>query len=491
MSPNPLQPWENVCHDHHPAITLDAGTPRGTQPARRRPRRRQVPRAGSNQPLSSAAQATAILGCSGSPRPIPESLSPGGEFDQFLRSQAEQDLLSGNVLLAYRGRPVLSRSFGVADKALSVPNKPNTLFALASVTKAMTAAAVLQLAERGAVALPATLGTYLPDFPAEIAAVTIHQLLSMTSGLGNYYSDPAWLSESKTWTTAAQVLDGTIAFIKNQGLQFAPGTGYSYSNSGFVVLGEIVQEVSGQPYWDYMRQNVFSRAGMSRTDFYTRPQLLELDTNHELAHPYGSQQSGGRMDVLGTSMYIGLPDGAGGRYTTAGDMLSFAGSLQDGTLLDAARAKQILNGKFPVTPSETTNPAVPPDVSRHWESWVIGYGLEDTVINGEHVLGHSGNGPGIATGLDVYPDLDWIAVILENYDLVGLRDEHGSKRDRAARAAPDNRAGRVKSRGHAQPLRHCASALSLSRHVGHRHPGGGRGRDLDPKEVTRQQVRTS
>ena len=355
----------------------------------------------------------------GEPRPIPGGLRPGGEFDRFVRQQAEQDLFSGNVLLAFRGRPVLARSYGMADKALSIPNRLDTRFALASVTKAMTATAVVQLVERGALTFPGTLGTYLGGFPPEIAnTVTIHQLLTMTSGMSNYFFDPAWHPASKTWTTAAQVLDGTLAFIRREALLFTPGTQYSYSNSGFVVLGAIVQEVSGQPYWDYMRQHVFTRANMRRTDFHTLPQLLALNANHQVAHPFAAQRSGGRVDFFGNAMYIGLPDGAGGPYTTAADLLSFASALQNGTLLGPAWARQILNGKFPVTPSANTNPGVPPGLNPAWQSWTIGYGLEDTIINDQHVLGHSGNGPGIATGLDIFPDLDWVAVILENYDLV-------------------------------------------------------------------------
>jgi CubicO group peptidase (beta-lactamase class C family) len=352
-------------------------------------------------------------------QPVPKDLRPGGEFDQFLRQQAEQDLFSGNVLLGHRGRPILARSYGMADKALSIPNTPNTLFALASVTKALTASAVIQLTARGALSLPTTLGTYLGGFPPEVADVTIHQLLTMTSGMANYYLDPAWLPQSRTWTTAAQVLDGTMTFIRNQKLLFAPGTRYSYSNSGFVVLGAIVQQVSGLSYWDYMHQNVFARSGMTSTDFYTRPQVLALDAEHRVAHPYASQRGGGsRVDVLGTPMFIGLPDGAGGPYMTAPDLLRFADALQNGTLLNPAYAELMLNGKFAVTPSETTNPSVPPNLSPPWQSWMIAYGMEDTIIHQQHVLAHSGNGPGIATGLDIYPTLGWVAVILENYDLV-------------------------------------------------------------------------
>jgi CubicO group peptidase (beta-lactamase class C family) len=155
-------------------------------------------------------------------------------------------------------------------------------------------------------------------------------VLTMTSGMDNYYDDPAWLQDDKTWSTAAEVLDGTMGFIREQALRFTPGTQYYYSDSGFVVLGAIVQQVSGQPYWDYIQEHVFARAGMKRTAFYTKPELLALDAHHEVAHPYSSQRTGGtRVDVFGNAGFIGLPDGNGCPYTTAADMLSFATRLQD------------------------------------------------------------------------------------------------------------------------------------------------------------------
>lgn len=364
---------------------------------------------------SAAAQAQAIVrsqGRPGGPGPVPRSLRPGGEFDQFVQQQAAQDLFSGNVLLGYRGRPELTRSTGMADKALSVPNTLDTLFALASVTKAMTAAAVVQLAAQGKLEFWKTVGTYLSGFPAQIANhATVYHLLTMTSGMSDYSFDPAWFQEVPSWTTPEQVLGGTIAIIQQQALLFAPGTAYSYSDSGFVLLGAIVQQVSGQPYWDYMRQHIFGPAGMTRTDFYTWPQVAGLDAKHQVAHPYAAQRGGGpRVDDFGAlKLYIGLPDGGGGPYTTALDLLAFATALQDGTLLAPGWAQLMLNGKFPVSPPAGTSPP--------WQGWIIGYGLEDTIINAQHVLAHSGNGPGIATGIDIYPALDWVAVILGNYDL--------------------------------------------------------------------------
>jgi CubicO group peptidase (beta-lactamase class C family) len=339
--------------------------------------------------------------CSPPPGLIPPGLRPGGAYDLFLQQQAEEDQFSGNVLLAHDGREVLARSSGMADKARSIPNSPNTLFALASVTKSMTATAILQLAQAGKIALEATLGNFVSGFPSQIAdTVTVHQLLTMTSGMDNYYFDPAWFPQSKQWSTPSEVLDGTLAFIRQQPLRFIPGTQYYYSDSGFVVLGAIVAQVAGQAYWDYMRQHIFDKAGMGRTDFYTRPQVLALLATGELAHSYGTPRGGGpRVDMSGHPMFIGLPDGAGGPYTTAPDMLAFAMALQNSTLLDSAYAQFLLNGKAPLSLKDGFG--LPTDTV---QAWYTGYGLEDFVVNNKHILAHSGNGPASRQTWTFIPD---------------------------------------------------------------------------------------
>jgi CubicO group peptidase (beta-lactamase class C family) len=345
-------------------------------------------------------------------RDAPRDLMPGGAYDQFLRQQAEQDQFSGSVLLAREGRVVLERAYGMADKARGVPNSPATLFALASVTKTLTATAIMQLAQRGEIAFETTIGAVLGGFPPQVAdAITIHQLLTMTSGMDNYYYDPGWLPATRQWSTAAQVLDGTMAFIRERPLLFTPGSQYSYSDSGFVVLGAIVQQISGQDYWTYMRENVFIPAGMTRTDFYTRPQVIGMLASGEIAHSYASQRGGGpRVDVSGNPMFIGLPDGSGGPYTRASDLAAFAAALMEGRLIDRSWLELMLYGKTPLTPRPLdSDPAI--------QLYFSGYGLEDAMINDRHVLSHSGDGPGITTNLDIYPGLDWTAVVLENYDL--------------------------------------------------------------------------
>ncbi|MDX6283020.1 MAG: hypothetical protein QOH03_4091, partial [Kribbellaceae bacterium] len=181
-----------------------------------------------------------------------DDLLPGGAFDRFVAAQAAAGTFSGSVLLTRRGRPVLARSYGMADKQRSVPNGPGTRFALASVTKLFTATAVAQLAQQGKLAYGATVGEYLTGFPAAIAGkVSIHHLLTHTSGLGDYHQAPGFWEKAATWTSRAAVMDGITDFIRQSALIAVPGVSWNYSNSGYHLLGAIVAQASGQSYYDY------------------------------------------------------------------------------------------------------------------------------------------------------------------------------------------------------------------------------------------------
>jgi CubicO group peptidase (beta-lactamase class C family) len=338
----------------------------------------------------------------------PPGLLPGGAVDQLIGQEAAHDLFSGTVLLASHAEPVLVRSYGLANKELSIPNGPGTVFALASVTKAFTGVAVTQLAQQGKLGFDDTLGTYLPGFPAEVAdTVTIHQLLTHTSGMGDYIADRALQGELGSFTSAAQEWDAILAVIAQQPLLFAPGTQWSYSNSGFFTLGAIVAQVSGQSYYDYVRQNIFGPAGMTSTGFFTKPELLS-DAN--VAHPYATQAqngSGARYDFLNSTYapFIGGPDG--GAWSTAPDMLRFARALWQRRLLDSSFTGIAASAKAPLPPSVADSGA---------NADFYCYGLGETVLNHQRIIWHNGGGPGISTDLDTYPDLGWVAVRLENYD---------------------------------------------------------------------------
>lgn len=224
---------------------------------------------------------------------VPAGLRPGGELDQLVADKAARDEFSGSLLLTHRGRTVLARSHGMADKQRAIPNAHDTAFALASVTKMATMVAVAQLAQQGALSYREPLGTYLDGFPEPIAAATVHHLLTHTSGLGDYHNAPGYKEAEGTWTSPEQVMAGITGFIRGSQPAFPAGAGYAYSNSGYHLLGEIVARVSGTSYYDYVRRHVFAAAGMSRADFVTKPQW-RADRRHRAPLPPRPERPMGR-----------------------------------------------------------------------------------------------------------------------------------------------------------------------------------------------------
>jgi CubicO group peptidase (beta-lactamase class C family) len=343
---------------------------------------------------------------------IPEDLRPGGAYDRFVAQLAAEDKFSGTVLLSHRGKTVLSKAYGMADKELSVPNQADTIFALASASKPFTALAIVQLAQQGKINFYDTLGTHLDGFPAAIAdTVTVHHLLTHTSGIGDLLNNQEFMAKAGTWTSADEVMTETMNIIRKEPLEFAPGTGNRYSNNGYDTLGAIVAKVSGQSFYDYVREHVFAAAGMTRTDFYTRPQWL---TDARIAHPYTLDSSGQRVDALRTGqgasrMFIGT--GGGNAFSTAPDLVRFACALKDGTLLSPAYAELFMSAKVPARPKGNSAPT--------FQSFVA-YGAPTPVINNHWLFGHGGGAAGESTNWTIYRDLDWCGVILSNYDQIDL-----------------------------------------------------------------------
>lgn len=357
--------------------------------------------------LAGAAPAHAESTAAGRDR-IPRDLRPGGAFDQRLSQLAADGELSGTVLLAHRGKTVLERAYGMANTRTSVPNGPDTAFALASVAKLFTAIAVSQLVERGQVEYGQTIGAYLDGFPDSVAnSVTVHHLLTHTSGMGNFMDSEEFRANVASWTSGAAMLNGIMGVVRKTALLFTPGTRFEYSNSGFVTLGAIVQAVSGQSFYDFIREHVFAAAGMTRTDYYTRPQRL---TDDRVARPYALLPTGERVDALERTDlfwagFIGEP--AGDAYASARDLVRFARALTGNRLLGPAYTAHAVAGKYPM-PRNAGTPAtaVPPFQA---------YGPIAQITSGQRVIGHGGGSPGAATGIDVYLDSDWVVTILSNY----------------------------------------------------------------------------
>ncbi len=335
------------------------------------------------------------------------ALGPGGEFDRFVAGLAARDEFSGNVLVTRHGRTVLARSYGWADRARGVRNSPDTRFAMASVTKLFTAVAVARLAQDRKLYYKSTIGEYLDGFaPAVADHVTVHHLLTHTSGLGDYMQAPGFWDVAATWASAGQMLAGPLGFIRAETPAFAPGAGMSYSNSGFHVLGAIVAKAAGSSYYDYVRTAVFERAGMAATEFAAKP---EFSTDRRFAHPYPTAADGTRSDDVAGRLYQGTP--SGDAYTTCRDLDTFARALLGDRLLEPAFTRLTLNGKV-LLPS----PPGPPPATSRLRTAMQAYGPVAALVTDEWVVGHGGGSPGESTSLDMYTGSGWVVTVLANYD---------------------------------------------------------------------------
>ena len=251
--------------------------------------------------------------------------SPLSEADLVRRLETTVDSLtkldqfSGVVLLARNGRPVFQRAYGFADREAKRPNAVETSFNIGSINKIFTNIALRQLAAEGRLHFDSTLATYWPDYPnREVARrVTIRQLMSHRSGIGgDIFSAPP----GKTRHDIRHNNDYLQLFVQRP-VDFEPGTQQRYSNAGYVVLGMLVERLSGRDYYRYVREGIYDPAGMSRTGAW---QVDSLPTNTAIG--YSSQ---GGPTARNTLMLPGRGSAAGGGYSTALDLMRFVQSLRE------------------------------------------------------------------------------------------------------------------------------------------------------------------
>ncbi|GGK79552.1 serine hydrolase [Mangrovihabitans endophyticus] len=357
--------------------------------------------------LATAGIPSAQAGDTASGKPVPSDLAARRRAGPADRTLAAAYSYSGNYLLLHDGHPVLARSYGMADTSRSLPITPDTVFGLGSITKVFTGMAIGQLVQQSKIGYHEKLGGYLDGFAAEIADnVTIHHLLTHTSGLGDIYTE-ANQPIMKSWTSEAQESDGLLALVRAAPLNFTPGSAYLYSNVGFIVLQFVVAAVSGQTYYDYVRQHVFRPAGMASSDFYTRDQCRD---SRRIAHPYAAQdpRSGGpRVDRLKDGISMGT--GAGDAYSTVADMVAFVGALNGAKLLDAQHTWLATTSKYPV-------PVPVPPAGKPALYQYHCYAPLATMVDGHWFIGHSGGSSnGWSAVFAWYPDEGYVSVDLCNY----------------------------------------------------------------------------
>ena len=241
-----------------------------------------------------------------------------------LDSIAAAGAFSGVVSLARDGSPVFQRAYGLADRELKLANNVGTAFDIGSINKIFTQIAIMQLRDAGKIELDSTLATYWPDYPNQEVAhkATIRQLLRHTSGIGgNIFGLPASGRRNDI-----RSLEDYLPLFVNAPMQFEPGTKNVYSNAGYVVLGLLVERLTGEDYYTYVKQRIFDPAGMSRTASYA-VDSLPPNTAIGYTHVDSSPASPGQLRP-NTRELPGRGSSAGGGYSTAHDLLAFVQALR-------------------------------------------------------------------------------------------------------------------------------------------------------------------
>lgn len=324
---------------------------------------------------------------------LPPELAPARLSQQeALRALTErldrlalEDRFSGVVLIARNDQILLQRAWGKGNRERNIANTLETQFRVGSQNKMFTSVAVLQLVEAGKLALREPIGKYLPDYPNKDLAskVTIHHLLTHTGGTGDIFG-PQFDAQRLTLKEHADYLK----LYGERPLEFEPGTQDRYSNYGFVLLGALIEKVTGKAYYDYLRDKVFEPAGMRST--------ASLPESH-----YVPRRSAGYMKQDGkwvpntdTLPYRGTA--AGGGYSTAADMLRFAKALQSGKLI----SKEMF--VHATTPQNGAG------------GYGYGFGLQGS--DKMRSFGHGGGAPGMNSDLRIFPELGYVIVTLSNLD---------------------------------------------------------------------------
>lgn len=246
------------------------------------------------------------------------------DLDEHLTREAAADRFSGVVLIAKEGHVVFHRPYGYADRDKRVANNAETKFNLGSINKTFTALAIRQLATQGELRFDDTLKKFLPDYPNAEAArsVTIRHLLEMTSGIGDFFGQ----RYEATPKDSLMTIRSFLPLFADLPLEFVPGTRRQYSNGGYIVLGAIIEEVSGTDYYSYVREKIFEPAGMRDTESYPK--------NESVANRAKGYTLRGGSGVLREN-YETLPgrgSSAGGGYSTAPDLLRYVEALKASTI---------------------------------------------------------------------------------------------------------------------------------------------------------------
>ncbi len=302
------------------------------------------------------------------------------KFERYMDAAVKVDGFSGSVLVSRGGETLFSHGYGLASIELQVPNTPRTKFRIGSITKQFTAMAIMILAEQGKLKLDDPIGKFIEDAPTAWEKVTIHHLLTHTSGIFSYTSDPKYLEIQARPETVRSL----IARFRDRPLDFPPGEKFSYSNSGYVLLGAVIEKVSGMSYEAFLNRAIFGPLGLKDTGYDHSETILR----HRAS---GYERDG---DGLKNADYLHMsqPFSAGALYSTVEDLARWDRALTDGKLISKESYARMYT----------------PEKDHYAYGWMVG------TLSARKEIEHGGSINGFKSQIVRYPDQKVCIAVLCN-----------------------------------------------------------------------------
>jgi len=316
------------------------------------------------------------------------------KFDQLLSEQFKTGETGAAALVSRKGQIIYKKAFGMANMELNIPMQPDNVFRIGSISKQFTAVAILQLMEQGKLNLQDDITKFIPDYPTHGHKITIEHLLTHTSGIQSYTG----MKEFGTISRLDKTPEELIAFFKNQPMEFAPGTKWNYNNSGYFLLGYIIEKLSGKTYPEYVEENIFKPLGMTNSYYGSDSRIIK---NRAAAY---SKNEKGFINAEPLSMT--LPYAAGSLQSTVEDLYKWNQAVQGYKLIK----------------KESLDKAFTSYILADGKKTGYGYGWGLGNLQGSQTIEHGGGIPGFLTQGIYLPKEDVFVAVFSNCDCNGPED---------------------------------------------------------------------
>jgi CubicO group peptidase (beta-lactamase class C family) len=308
------------------------------------------------------------------------------KIDTFLNKKFNADEPGTAVLAIKDGKVIYRKAVGMANMELEVKLDPGMVFRIGSITKQFTAAAIMKLVEEGKIKLDDSITKFLPEFPTNDTVITVHQLLNHTSGIKSYTGMKSFFEIMRKDMKVQEIID----LSKNEERDFKPGEKFLYNNSGYIILGAIIEKVSGKNYEEFIQEQFFTPLGMKNSYYGSNARIIP-----NRAAGYRATKEG---YLNSRYLSMSLPYAAGSLLSTVDDLWTWTNALHAGKVVSLESFEKM------ITPTKTTD----------GETTEYGYGLSFRPTGGFKQIGHGGGINGFLTQITYLPEKKVFVAVLNN-----------------------------------------------------------------------------